>query len=88
MLEEIIQELTKIHENEEITRKIVLSWAKIVELQRDQSAIMNSLTEVREFNKLKVGKNMHKDSPRRPVQTKMTAKLMYRYCGRSHPLRQ
>ena len=88
MLGEIIQELTKIHENEEITSENVLSWAKRVEVQRAQSAIMNSLTDIKEFNKLKVVKNMHKDSPRRPTQTKILAKQMCKYCGNSHPQRQ
>ena len=46
-----------------ITSKNVLSWAKRVEVQRTQSAIMNSLTEAKEFVKLKIVKNMHKDSP-------------------------
>ena len=65
MLGEIIKELTKIHENEEVTSENVLSWAKRVEAQRAHSAIMNSLTEAKEFNKLKVVKSTHKDSPRR-----------------------
>ena len=34
MLGEIIWELTKVHENEEITSKNVLSWAKRVRVQR------------------------------------------------------
>ena len=69
MLREIIWELTKIHENEEITCKNVLSWVKRVKVQRTQSAIMNSLTEEKEFNNLKEVKNTHKDSPTRPTQT-------------------
>ena len=42
---------------------------------------MNSLTEAKEFDKLKVIKNMHKDSPRRHMQTKMSPKQTCRYCG-------
>ena len=84
----IIWELTKIHENEEMTSNNVLSWVKRVKVQRVQSIIMNSLTEAKEFSKLKVVKNMHKDSPRRPMQTKIPAKHMCRYCGSSHTLRQ
>ena len=53
MLREIIQELTKIQENTEITSESVLSLAKGVAAQRTQSAIMNSLTEMKEFDKLK-----------------------------------
>ena len=49
---------------------------------------MNSLTEAKEFDKLKIMKNTHKDSPRRCMQTKTPTKQMCRYCGSSHPLRQ
>ena len=65
MLGEIIWELAKIHENTEITSEIVLSWVKKVEAQRAQSTIMNSLNEVKEFDKLKIVKNTNKDSTRR-----------------------
>ena len=66
MLAEIIRELTKIQENTEVTSEKVLHWAKRVEAQRAQSAIMNSLTETKEFDKLKIIKTMYKDSARRP----------------------
>ena len=59
MLGEIIWELTKIHEKEEITGKNVLSLVKRVKVQRAQSAMMNSLTEAKEFDKLKVVKNTY-----------------------------
>ena len=88
MLTEIIWELTKINENEtKITSEIVLSWAKRVEAQRSWSAIMNSLTEAKEFDKQKIGNNIYKDSTRRSTQTEMLAKHMCRYCGSSHPPR-
>ena len=64
MLGEIIRELTKIQENTEITSENMLCWAKRVEAQRAQSAIMNSLTEAKEFDKLKIVKTTYKDSPR------------------------
>ena len=47
---------------------------------------MNSLTEVKEFDKLKIVKNIHTDSPSIPMQTKTPAKQTCRYCGSSHPL--
>ena len=59
MLGEIIRELTKIHENTEMTHKNVLCWAKRVEAQRAQSTIRNSLTEVIEFDKLNIAKNTY-----------------------------
>ena len=67
MLAEIVIELTKIHENTEVTSVKVLYWAKRVDAQRAQSAIMNSLTETKEFDKLKLYKTAYKDSPRRPL---------------------
>ena len=56
MLGDIIRELMKINDNEKIASKNVLSWAKRVEVQIAQSTIMNSLTEAKEFDKLKVVK--------------------------------
>ena len=50
MLREIIRELTKMHENDIITSKNVLSWVKRVKVQRAQSTIMNSFTEAKEFD--------------------------------------
>ena len=52
MLGEIIWDLTKINKKTEITGENVLSWAKRVEAQRVQSAIINSLTEAKEFDKI------------------------------------
>ena len=57
-------------------------------MHRAQFSIMNSLTEAKEFDKLKIMKNTHKDSPRRQTQTKMPGKQMCRYYGNIHPLRQ
>ena len=66
----------KINENTETTSENVLSWAKRVEAQRAQCAIMNILTEAKEFDKLKIVKDTYKDSTRRSTQTKMPAKHM------------
>ena len=74
LLAEIIQELTIIHENTEITSENVLPWVKGVAEQRAQSTMMNSLTEAREFNKLKIVKNTCKDSTKGSIQTKMPTK--------------
>ena len=82
-------ELTIKHANREITSENVLCWAKRVETQRAQSAIMNCLTEAKEFDKLKIVKNTCKDGPRRSsTQTKMPPKQTCRYCGSSHPPKQ
>ena len=65
MLGKINKKLTKIHENEDITSENMLSCVKRVKVQRAQSTIMNSPTEVKEFNKLKVVGSTHKEIPRK-----------------------
>ena len=50
MLVEIILELTKTEENKNVTIQQVLAWEKRVEVQRAQSAIINSLNDIKEFN--------------------------------------
>ena len=52
MLTEIIKELTKPKESADITSEQVLGWAKRVEAQRAHSAIMDSLTQTKEFDKI------------------------------------
>ena len=66
----------------------MLCWAKRVEVQRAQSAIINSLTEAKEFYRLKIVKKTYKDSPRSSTQTKMPTKQSCTYCGGSHSSRQ
>ena len=88
MLGEVIWKLTKINENTEITSENVLSWVKSMEEPRAQSTIMNSHTEAKEFDELKIVKNNYKESTRRSTQTKMPTKHTCRYCGSSHPSRQ
>ena len=82
MLGEIIKEFTKICENKEISSENVLFWAKRVEAQ---SVIMKSITEAKEFDKLKVAKSAHKENPRRYMLIKTPAKQTCKYCGRSYP---
>ena len=89
MLRQISRELTKIHKNTEIPSENMLCWAKRVEVQRAQSVIMNSLTEAKEFDKIKITKITYKIIPRRlSAMTTMATKQTCRYCGSSHPLRQ
>ena len=57
--------------------------------QRAQPAIMKSLTDTREFNKLKIIKGAPKYSPRRPsAHVKVPARQMCSYCDSSHAPRQ
>ena len=88
MLGEIIGELTKVKISSVVTSEDVLAWVKRVEVQRAQSVVMNSLTEAKEFDKIKIAKNTHKDNLRSNTQTRMPMKQTCRYCGSSHPLRQ
>ena len=52
MLAEIISELTKAEENANVTSEQVFTWAERYEPQRDQSAVINSLSEMKEFDKI------------------------------------
>ena len=53
MLDEIIRELTSRTSNVQMTSRDVLAWAKRVEAQRAQAAVLNDLTEIRVFDKIK-----------------------------------
>ena len=52
MLEEIIKELMAINNNDHITSGGMLAWAKWVEVQRAQAAVLDSLTESKQFDKI------------------------------------
>ena len=58
MLEEIIKELTTVKSNDQITSGNVLVWAKRVEAQRTQAAVMSAITKCKEFDKIKVSRPM------------------------------
>ena len=51
MLEEVIKELTAARNDDCITSAGVLAWGKRVEVQRAQAAVLNTLTESRQFDK-------------------------------------
>ena len=53
MLIEILKELTKTEESTDVTIREVLAWAKRVEAQKAQSAILNSLNKRKDFDKVK-----------------------------------
>ena len=56
MQEEIIKELTATNNDDHITSGGVLAWAKRVEAQRAKAAVLNTLTESRQFDKVKISK--------------------------------
>ena len=47
-----------------------MAWEKRVKAQRVQSTVISSITEAKEFDKIKISKNAHKDSQRRSKQAK------------------
>ena len=54
MLEEIIKELTVTKNGDHITSGGVLAWTKSLEVQRAQSAVLNTLAESRQLDKVKI----------------------------------
>ena len=42
-------------------------WAKRVEVKRAQAAVLNTITELRQFDKVKVMKKPKEDSTRHPL---------------------
>ena len=52
MIKEIIKELTKIEENNKMASEKVLVWARRVETQKAQSAILINLNEPKDFDKI------------------------------------
>ena len=62
MLDEIIRELTTKNNNEQVTSKGVLIWAKRIEPQRAQATVLNNITESCQFGKLKVTKKSKEDN--------------------------
>ena len=58
MLEEIIKELTATKNDDHITSGGVLAWAKRVKAQRAQAAVLNTLTDTKQFDKIKISKKV------------------------------
>ena len=67
MLEEIIKELTMTGKEDHITSGGVLAWAKRVEVKRVQAAVLDTLTESRQFDKVNIYKRPKEDNARAPV---------------------
>ena len=56
MLDEVIRELTTKNVNQQMTTEDMLTWAKRVEVQRAQVAILTDITNSQKFDKVKVAK--------------------------------
>ena len=54
MVEEIIKELTTAKDDDQITSEGMLAWAKRLEVQKAQAAVLNTIIESRQFHKVKV----------------------------------
>ena len=77
MLEKIIKELTTTNDDDQITSEGMLAWAKRVEMQRAQTAVLNTTMESRQFDKVKVEKKrQHKTSTRSNI-TAMTMPILW-----------
>ena len=83
MLDEVIRELTTKNNNEQTTSEDILAWAKRVEAQWAQAAILNSITESHKFDKIEMGQKL-KSSWDREATHQMSHRWPCRYCGRSH----
>ena len=87
-LHKLKKELMTVKGDDKITGGNVLAWAKRVEAQRAQAAVMSAITETKEFNKIKVSRLAWTNKPRTPAQYNTSLQLACRYCGSTHPPRQ
>ena len=62
MLDEIIRELTATNNDEQGTSEGMLIWAKRIEVQRAQDAVLNTIIESCQFDKVNVAKETKKDN--------------------------
>ena len=69
MLAEIISELTKAEENTNVTSEQVFAWAKGVGTQRAQLVVINSLSEMKEFNKVQIVRDELEQNRRKHAYT-------------------
>ena len=81
MLEEIIRELTRDNQEQKSSEGI-LAWAKWVETQRAQAAILSDITETCQFNKVKMAQKTKGCQDRMMLNT--TTRWPCRYCGGIH----
>ena len=87
MLDEIIRELTTKNSDQQVTSEGVLTWAKRIKAQRAQAAVLNDITELHQFDKIKIAQ---KPKESQLVQTtNMTGqRCPCRYCSEIHTPRQ
>ena len=83
MLDEMIREPTVKSNNEQTTSEGILAWAKRVEVQWAQAAISNDITELCQFNKIKMAQKS-KDGQMRQTTSMTGQQCLSRYCSGIH----
>ena len=87
MLDEIIRELTAKNNDVQVTSEGMLTWTKRIEAQRDQAAVLNNITELHQFDKIKVAQKPRGGNVRHtPSMT--VQQCPCRYCGGTHVSKQ
>ena len=66
MLDEIIRELTSKNNNEQTISEDLLVWAKRIEVQRAQAAILSDITKSQKCDKVKM---VQKPKTRQDIET-------------------
>ena len=79
MLEEIIKELTTAKNDDCMTSEGILAWAKRVEVLRAQAAVLNTLTESRQYDKIKVSRKVKESKKHSPRQCQAYGKTCTEY---------
>ena len=87
MLDEVIRELTAKSNNKQTTSENVSVWAKRVEAQWAQAAILNDIAESHKFDKTKMAQKP-KSSWDRETTHPTSHRWLCRYCGGNHMPRQ
>ena len=87
MLDKVIRELTAKNSSEQTTSEDVLLWARRIEAQRAQAAILSDITKAQKFDKVKV---VQKLQNRQEIEGACQTyyKWPCKYCGGSHAPRQ
>ena len=83
MLEEVIRELTARNIDEQTTSKGVLAWAKRIEVQWVQAAILNDITKLHQFNKINMASKMKGRQAGQALNTTLY-RCPCRYCSGMH----
>ena len=85
LLTEIIRELIKTGENRSVTSVQVWAWAKRIETQRTQAAVINSLSEVKEFDWIQtVGDDQKQNGIKPHTHIKTPTSKKCKYCSSNY----